>query len=271
MKADSIRFWEIDFLRGLAVVMMIAFHFFFDLNFFGIASLNLNNGLWIIFARLIAIIFIFLVGVSLTISYAKAKIKKQARFRKYLFRGIKIFGYGLIISIVTFLFLREGFIMFGILHFIGISIILAYPFVKLSQKFSQKKKVLNYFAVFNFVVLFFGIAIIIVGLILNSFRFDFFYLMWLGFIPTKLYTFDYFPLLPWFGIILIGIFAGNILYKNGKRSFSIPEIEKLRKLKILKQISLILSYICFLGRHSLIIYLLHQPILSLIILTFKAF
>ena len=55
------RFWEVDSLRGLAIVMMVTFHFIFDLYYFGIYSLNVNSGFLWWFARITAAIFIFLV------------------------------------------------------------------------------------------------------------------------------------------------------------------------------------------------------------------
>jgi len=129
------RFWEIDSLRCVAIVMMVTFHFIFDIYYFGIYSLDVHSGFLWWFARLTAFIFIFLVGVSLSLSYSRTILKinyggQKNLFYKYLKRGLKIFGYGLIITAVTGIFIREGFIIFGILQLIGISIILEYPFLK---------------------------------------------------------------------------------------------------------------------------------------------
>ena len=178
------RFWEIDTLRGIAIIMMITFHTIFDLNYFGHYTFNLQSGFWFFFARLTASIFIFLVGLSLTISYGRA-IKEYktelALFGKYLKRGLKLFSLGLVISLVTWFLFREGFIIFGILHFIGVSIILAYPLLKLRC---------------NYLIL--GIAIIVSVFLLKDFAFTP-WLLWL--LPWKnFYTLDYFPLLPWFGL-----------------------------------------------------------------------
>ncbi|MFH1420521.1 MAG: heparan-alpha-glucosaminide N-acetyltransferase, partial [Candidatus Aenigmatarchaeota archaeon] len=118
------RFWELDFLRGLAVIMMITFHFIFDLSFFGIAGIDLSGPLLLTFQRAIAGIFILLVGICMTISYSRTPEELQAR--KYLWRSIKIFGLGMLITAMTFVFVPAGTIWFGILHFIGISIILSY-------------------------------------------------------------------------------------------------------------------------------------------------
>ena len=120
------RYSEVDILRGIAVLMMVIFHFVFDLNYFNVYKFNIYNGFWLYFARLIAIIFIFLVGVSLTLVY----YRKNYGFLDYFKKGSVVFGFGLLITLVTYLFLREGTIIFGILHFIGISIILGSLFLR---------------------------------------------------------------------------------------------------------------------------------------------
>ncbi len=229
------RFWEIDFLRGIAILMMIVFHFMFDLNYFGIFSVDVYSGFWWLFARITAIIFIFLVGVSLTLSYSRARKKMTGKqlTRKYLLRGLRIFGYGLLITLTTWLFLPNGFIIFGVLHFIGIAIIISRPFLGRTW--------LN---------LLLGLVLICIGIGLQLVIFSFPWLMWLGLRPAAFYTLDYFPLLPWFGLVLIGIFFGNKLYPAGGRMLRIWERSKPP-----------ISQLCFLGRHSLLIYLIHQPIL----------
>jgi len=73
------RFYEIDLLRGAAIVMMIAFHFFYDLKFFGIHNLGENSAFWWLFPRTIASTFIFLVGISLTLSYSRVKKWSEKR------------------------------------------------------------------------------------------------------------------------------------------------------------------------------------------------
>jgi len=226
------RFWEIDALRGIAVVMMIIFHFLFDLNLFANYTFNISSGFWFFFARITASIFILLVGVSLTISYSR-----NNSFIKHFKRGLKIFSLGLVITAVTFFYFRSGFIVFGILHFIGISIILGYFLLRYDK-----------------INIFIGALLIALGIILQGFVFDFPWLLWLGLFPSGFYTFDYFPLLPWFGLLIIGMFFGKMLYRNGKRIFRIKENS-----------TFIARLLCFLGRHSLIIYLLHQPILVLFI------
>ena len=237
------RFWEIDTLRGFAIINMIIFNYSFALSYLKIYNLNLG----LTYASLIASTFIFLSGLSLTISYSRVKKRKPKEiYKKFFSRGLKIVGYGILITFITFLTFPQVFVIFGILHFIGISIIFGLFFLNFKK--------LN---------LFLGSLIIALGIYLQNFRFDFPWLLWLGFIPKYFYTVDYFPILPWFGVSLLGIFFGNLLYKNGKRKFKIKDLSNLS----------IVKFLAFLGRKSLIIYLAHQPLLILIllILGFKMF
>jgi len=239
------RFWEIDFLRGIAIILMVIFNYSFALSYLRIYTLNAGFFYWYIFPRFIAGMFIFISGLSLTLMYNQIKNKKE-NYKKFFLRGLRIFEYGILITVVTFLTFPEAFIIFGILHLIGISIILGSFFLKFKR--------LN---------LFLGLLIIALGFYLQSFRFDFPWLLWLGFTPENFYTFDYFPILPWFGVTLLGLFFGNLLYENGKRKFKIKDLSNL----------FITKFLAFLGRNSLFIYLIHQPILILIllILGFKIF
>jgi len=216
--------------------MMFFFHFLYDLNFFGIYKISLYSGFFLIYAYTVGSIFLLLVGLSLSLSYNRIKnnLTKKQVFTKYLQRGFKIFGLGMVITLGTWIYLHNGFIVFGVLHCIGISILLSYPFLKLRYP--------------NLIL---GIILILFGLQLNNFTFDFYWLLWLGFTPSTFYTVDYYPILPWFGVVLLGIFIGNTLYPEYKRKFLLVDLSTLKIVKILS----------FLGRHSLVIYLIHQPIM----------
>ncbi len=233
------RFWEIDALRGIAVLMMITFHAAFDIYFFGDHGLDVHRTIWWLLARATATIFIILVGISLSLSRSRlGEVSRNRLYEKYMKRGLKIFSWGLMITGITWIFLRGSFIIFGILHFIGISIILAIPFFK--RRYSN---------------LIFGAILFIVGVVLYTMEFDFSYLLWLGFQPEGIYTLDYFPLLPWFGVVLIGIFIGNTFYSDFERKIDLPDLSQR---PLIKQLAL-------LGKHSLLIYLLHQPLLLLLL------
>lgn len=234
------RFWEIDFLRGIAIILMVFFHFLFDLGYFAGISIIAGSVFWFWFARITAAIFIFLMGISLTISYSRIKESPALQiYKKYLKRGLKIFGYGLIITLLTFLLFPKAFIFFGILHFIGVSIILAQFFLKWKWK-----------------SLALGAVLAFAGVFLQGFYFGVPGFVIAGQFPQEMYSFDFFQFLAWFWLVLIGIFAGHMLYPQGKR---IMQIRDLGSKIIAKQL-------CWMGRHSLLIYFLHQPVLVAIIL-----
>jgi uncharacterized membrane protein len=229
------RYWEIDLLRGIAVVIMICFHFLYDLNFFGIIHLSLYSGFFFYIAYGTASLFIILFGISLTLKYQKLQSSSERlRIGSFMIRGMKIFFLGLIITLVTVLIIPDRYIIFGILHFIGISLMISYPFLRGVKQ--------------NIVL---GVVIILIGWVIRQFSVDFSWGLPLGFIPIGFSTVDYFPLFPWFGVVLLGMAVGNTLYRDGKRQFHISE----------NWMQCPVPLICLLGRQSLIIYFFHQPIL----------
>ncbi len=224
------RFWEIDFTRGTALVMMLASNFITDLQFF--TNYTQFSTFWWWFARITAFMFVFLVGLSLNISYNRAKREGNAKFSKYLKRGLFIFALGLLITAVTFLFLGKDYVRFGVLHLIGISIIFAYPFLKWKAGIAFLS----------------SLKLIATGIVLSLFTISSGAFEWLGLQPANFSTIDYFPLLPWFGVVLLGIYFSKNWYRKGERTFK-PKVELKAS-----------NPICFLGRHTLLIYLIHQPI-----------
>ena len=222
------RFWEVDALRGVAILMMVVYHFTYDLYAFGGYDVDAVSGFWARFADATASLFLLLVGVSLAITAARG----DEGFRPYLLRGLRVFGYGMLLTVV-FLVFGMGIVAFGILHLIGVSIILAYPFLKL-----------------RFTNLFLGVAVFAVGLYIQSG--DPMGGPWLlpfGVVPEGWMMPDYRPLLPWFGVVLIGLFLGNVVYGKG-RPAGFPVWSPVVARPLLP-----------LGRNSLLIYLVHQPLL----------
>jgi uncharacterized membrane protein len=222
------RLWEVDSLRGIAIIMMLISNFVTDLIYF---KLYPGSIFWQLFAIVTASLFLLLVGVSLNLSFSRVKNWSNGRlFKKYFYRGLKIFSWGLIITAVTLIFMGSGSILFGVLHLIGVSVILAMPFLRFKRWY-----------------LVLAVIFILVGIYLRTLTFDFSWLLWAGFMPQSFQSVDYFPIFPWFGVVLLGLFIGNMIYPNGKR-----------KLKDVNNI--FVRILSFLGRNSLKIYLIHQPI-----------
>ena len=124
------RFIEIDFLRGFAIIFMVFLHFMWDLDYFGLVPLNQDIYQ---LQKIVPSIFFILVGVCLAVTYNRS-IKKQYNDKKnyshFIVRGLKILGLGIVISIGTMIFIPDRPIFFGVLHCIGLSIILTVPFLK---------------------------------------------------------------------------------------------------------------------------------------------
>jgi uncharacterized membrane protein len=217
---------------------MIIYHFTWDLVYFKLVDIDLMSGGWKVFPRFIATTFLLVMGISLTLSFNRERLRtgRGNLFVKYLRRGAKIFGLGLIITLATYFFIGRGFVVFGILHLLGASSILAYPFLHRNRWVSLAA----------------GIVLIGAGLYLDRLVVTFPWLLWLGVKQVGRYMVDYYPLLPWFGVALIGIFSGYTFYPGGMPRFNLPEaLALLAPIRGLR----------FLGRHALLIYVIHQPIL----------
>lgn len=228
------RFPEIDIARGVAVIMMVVFHIAFDLNYLGIVALPVSQGFLRLLALTTAGLFLFIVGISLSISSAHARkvLSRKDFILKYLGRGASIFLLGLAITLVTWLLLPGGFVIFGILHLIGLAVFISPLFTG------------RYWP--NLLA---GAVIIALGPVVAGLRGNTL-LLWLGVQPPSFYSVDFTPVFPSLGVVLLGVFFGMTLYPGGKETFPLRRARPLE----------------FLGRHSLAIYLIHQPVIILILL-----
>lgn len=217
----------LDAARGGAIIAMILYHIIFDLNYFEMIQID---SYFYYLAYPIAGTFIFIAGISL---HLKAQsIRKRSGNRGYAYpfisRGFSILAIAAGITIVTWIYPHEGFIVFGILHLIGVSTILAILFLPLGK--------------WN--ILPAGVIILI--------WFIFFplygpaYLIPLGIYPPGFYTLDYEPLIPWFSLILLGMAAGAFRYSEK------PKQQRNNR---------IVNFLAVPGRNSLFIYIIHQPII----------
>lgn len=240
-KTSPTRFWEIDLLRGCAILLMVLYHLLFDLNYFAIYDIDVSSGFPLAMARTAASLFLLLVGISLTLSYSRSRLMgHESGFLPHLLkRSAWILSLAVGVSWVTYLAIGRGFVVFGVLHLIGLSLLLAYPFLKLKNA--------------NFV---FGVAFILLGKYSGAISVGFPWLLWLGLAPANFYSVDYFPVLPWFGVILLGMGLGSLLYPGYRRSFTLPDLSASSMSRVL----------AFLGQNSLAIYLVHQPVIIMLLL-----
>jgi uncharacterized membrane protein len=207
------RYELLDIIRGSAVVLMIIFHFSFDLRIFGYTEVDFQENLfWWVFPRVIVFLFLTAMGLSLEVTY-KGKLEPK----KVLRRFFKIGGFALLISLFTYFAFPTRWIYFGTLHCIALCSLLALPF--------QGKKWISLSGAF----------VILIPL-LAGFQWPWF--------KMEHASMDYIPALPWLGVVLLGMFSFHLnVHKTPIVSFPGK------------------SWLLFCGRHSLIIYLIHQPIL----------
>ncbi|MDP9409793.1 MAG: DUF1624 domain-containing protein [Actinomycetota bacterium] len=227
-----------DAARGVAIIMMVVYHLTYDLGTFGGYAIAATTGFWARFADATASLFLFLVGVSLAISHARSG---GDHFAKYLLRGSRIFGYGVLLTVVFLLF-DMGIVAFGILHLIGVSIVLTYPFLNLRLP--------------NVLL---GLLVFVIGMyvVSQSPVSEEPWLLPFGVVPEGWMMPDYRPLLPWLGVVLIGLGFGNLVYGDGKRPEALPQESPTLARPLLP-----------LGRNSLLIYLVHQPVLVTLLALF---
>ena len=244
------RIWELDFLRGFAILMMVFDHFMYDLghldNYFSNFHqldrpvFNWINDLaelyWISDLRFwghhfFVALFLIISGISFTFS------------KSNLSRSIKLLIVAVLISLVTFLIETFAglniFIIFGVIHMYAFATLFTYLFRKAwdNDRF----------------ILAIGVAIIIVGFIMEFWKLNYVYELNFNnlvgiFIGTKAYGADYFGIIPYLGVIMIGTVIGNVFYKN--RVSLLPHVKLSEK-----------NIVTFTGRNSLIIFLAHQFVL----------
>ncbi|MFK5915775.1 MAG: heparan-alpha-glucosaminide N-acetyltransferase [Woeseiaceae bacterium] len=223
------RFEILDFIRGISIFLMFAYHFSYDLDYFGYIQQSFTQDLfWTRFRTLIVTLFITVMGASLYLASYKGIAKKS--FRKRL---ILLVIYSALVSISSWIMFPSAMILFGILHFITVASLLGLLFIPLG--------IIN---------LFLGLAIIISAQIFSHPVFDLASMQWLGFVTKLPIAVDYVPLFPWFGVVLIGMYLGQKLSNTPKNS-------ALRNWKNHHPVS---RYLALSGRYSLHIYMLHQPL-----------
>jgi uncharacterized membrane protein len=220
------RILEIDLLRVAAILLMVVFHFVYDLNEFAGIDIDYDSTFWFSIGKAAALLFIFVSGISSCLGRNSTK------------RGLTVLGFGVLISVVTYFFDSREYVRFGILHFLGVSILLSYFLKKMNKP----------------CLFILSIATLLIGFWANMIQVATFLLLPFGFMYSGFSTMDYYPLFPYLAVFIFGIFAYKMFYERGK-SF----IKREYNLKTVR----------FISKHSLVIYLVHQPILLGVIIICK--
>lgn len=235
---NSERFPELDFFRSLAVLGMVMYHAAYDLQFFYSWEISVLEKGWLLLARLTAVTFFLLVGISFRISWTRTRSQLLwlRCVAKYVRRGFLVILCGMLVTAVTYFIDAHAFVRFGVLHFIGVSILLL-PFF---ARFKLWNAVLG-----GFVFLLWNL---IEGTTASSSL-----MLPFGIIPSGFTSVDYYPLIPWFGWILLGDAIGLLLYVRDTEWRALFHGMYFPKILLWP------------GKHALLLYFLHQPI-SVIVL-----
>ena len=229
------RYQELDALRGIAVLAMIAYHLCFDLALYYGYPLFPESGGLMVFARITASAFLALTGICFVISWERTAPEK--RWRKYAKRALIILAGGMIVTVVTFLVDPTTFVIFGILHLIAVATVL--------QCLVRPLRRWN---------LLLGFAILSTAFFLPTGEISSAFFLPFGIMQKGFISVDYYPLLPWLGPVLIGMGLGDLLYVPERR-------ERLSRLDAIAWP----TWLLWTGRKSLPIYFVHQPILLLLL------
>ncbi len=229
------RYLELDLLRTLAIAMMIIFHAAFDLQTIYGWDIDTFSGGWLLLQQATVTLFLLLVGASFAISWKRHREKHPNRsflglYKKYVKRGVFVVACGMLVSAVTYFAEPETYVRFGILQMIGVSILLLPFFARLRE--------------WNILL---SIPLIALGPVVFEMRSGNPLLLPLGIMSPNFATVDYIPLIPWFGVVLMGYAIGYLVYVRHSPMF-------LKEGQVVRVLS-------WPGRHALIIYLIHQPIL----------
>ena len=239
------RYELIDTWRGLAVIGMIGFHLCWMMSYFGIAipSDLLFSTAFMAWERSICISFIIVAGYSFSLGH------------KHLLSGLKIFIIGLVITVVTCIFIPDIRIIFGVLTFIGTATLLMIPLDKAVGEKSLKSSRFRWLGLIFSMILFLATYNINNGY-LGLFRgltiplpkslYSGYIATFIGFKDPEFYSADYFALLPWIFMYLFGYFLHKVIkgtdFEKNVMTLGIPGIRTV-------------------GRHSLIIYIVHPIVI----------
>lgn len=221
----------LDIARTIALLGMIVFHFFKDLEVFGlIAPGTTLNGGWAIFARAIAGSFLFLSGVSLVLAHARG-----FRGKAWLRRVFLISGTACLVTVATYAVFPSQFVFYGILHALAVASVVGVPFL---------------FAPV-WVPLIGAALILIASEAVGRAVFASPWMAWTGLGMEVRASLDFIPIVPWMAPFLLGVALARIadpkrFEPTWPRWFPAQAV-------------------AWPGRHGLAVYLLHQPVLLAIV------
>lgn len=233
------RLQKLDILRWIAILLMVLFHLNYSLvNLFNIDLLNISEYFWFIIWKISVILFIFISWISFFLAEKKYLNKIILKYIKVSFILWVIAWW---ISLSTLLFFSEQYIRFWIIHFFSVSFLLILFFRKLKY----------YNLIFWIIIIVYGFYFIP---IINS---EYYYFLWFTYSWFK--SADFYPLLPFFWIMLLWYTFWLFLSDRG-----LLDIFKTKSTN-----NIVSNIFEYMWKKSLLIYLLHQPIIILMLYLLK--
>ena len=239
MTTSKLRYNLIDAIRGLTIISMILFHTCWDLVYFGVLSPDFMKAIpAIVWQKSICCTFIFISGFVFCLG------------KNHVKHGLVTLGCGILITLVTCILMPDSRDIFGVLWLLGISTFIGIIMEKILRKNDaavQVVLILNlifFILTLNLVKGYIGIGSIIFINLPTSLYKDYFTTL-LGFPFGGFFSSDYFPILPWSFLYICGLCTYLILCK---------------KEGAMKPLTKDVPALSFIGRHSLLIYMLHQPL-----------
>lgn len=224
------RIWELDVLRGVCILGMVAVHLIYDLQTFFSLPFLVDSQLFAIVKQWGGVLFLLISGICVTLGSHPVR------------RGLIVFACGLLCSAVTagmyalHMADKSIIIYFGVLHCLGVCMLL-WPLLKRLPVWALGLV---------------GLGLSVLGLwISGNVLVDFPWLIPLGLVPGDFVSSDFFPLLPNLGFFLVGAFLGKTLYR--KKETLLPRVNPANP---------VLAFFTLLGKWSLPVYLLHQPLIT---------
>jgi len=228
---NNVRYPVIDWFRGFAILLMVIYHLCYDLDVFGYIDTVFGTGYWVPFRYVIVISFLLLVGLSLQfVHYKKINVKNMK------VRTLQLGLASAVVTISSYFIAPQKATLFGILHLILLASWLGLLFINRPK--------LSAIA---------GTTIFALGHFVETNLFDSNWLHWIGMVEYVRPALDYAPLFPWFGVVLWGIALGYVIQSNVFISRSLLNINVTQ--------SKFNSFLNWAGKHSLVIYLIHQPLM----------
>ncbi len=225
----------IDLLRGLAMLWMTGFHFCFDLNHAGFLQQNFySDPFWTWQRNAIVSLFLLCAGVSQAVAMQQGQ--SWARFAR---RWCQIALCALLVSLGSWWMFPQSFIYFGVLHGIAVMLII----VRLTAAWGAWLWLLGGLAIATKFIAAYAHSAGFAGAFLNEKTWSV-----LGLFSVKPITEDYVPLVPWLGVVWLGLALGQWLLAQRPQwlQLALPAAAQP---------------IVWLGRWSLSYYMLHQSVL----------